>query len=42
MSSFLKYADGKQLAVRKLQHATGKAQAERTYDVLEMWNIKML
>ena len=40
MSSSSGYADEKLLAEQKLQHATGKAQAEGTFDVIYKWNVK--
>ena len=40
MSNSCGYADGKLMAVQKLHHAICKAQAEGTFDVLEMWIIE--
>ena len=41
MSNFPGYAYGTRLTEQQLQYATGKPQAEGTFDVLETWNIKV-
>ena len=34
------FKDGKLLGVQKLEKATGKAQAQASYELLEVWNLK--
>ena len=40
VSGVSKYKQGKLLGVQKLERATGKAQAEASFDLLEVWNLK--
>ena len=34
------YKEGKLLGVQRLEKASGTAQADASYDLLEMWNLK--
>ena len=40
MSSSRDYADEKLPDMQKIQHASAKTQAEGTFDVICMWNVK--
>ena len=40
ISGISDFKDGKLLGVQKLENATGKAQAQASYELLEVWNLK--